>query len=124
MKILYADETADLRELMELAWTQQGHEVCIVSNGVQAIEVTESNRFDVMLLSIELPLHDGWKTLTQIRQMPEHQHTPILMMNHHFDHVHREQAAQLGACYLVYKPILPQDLLQLARQCVEETRAR
>ncbi len=121
MKILYADDNADLRELIQLAWTQQGHEVCCVNDGVQVLEVAESSRFDAMLLNTELPLYDGWKTLNLIRQLPEHQHTPVLMMSPLFDDEHKELAAQLGACHLVLMPILPHDLLELLIQCVHET---
>ena len=64
--ILVADDEASIQKLYERELTREGYNVVCVSNGPEAIEVTQSLRPDLILMDIRMPGMDGVECMGRI----------------------------------------------------------
>ena len=44
-----------------------GYESCIVSNGMEALSILENEKFDIIIMDIEMPILNGFETTKRIR---------------------------------------------------------
>ncbi len=79
--------------------------VDIAANGTQALEMARIHQFDLILLDIGLPDYDGFWVATQIRQLAEHQFTPIIALTGHIDEQYRQECIDVGMNDFISKPL-------------------
>jgi DNA-binding NtrC family response regulator len=81
LRILFADDEAHLRDLMQMELPRLGHEVTVCPDGASAIRSLEKGTFDVALLDIRMPGLTGIEVLGKIRQLsPE---TQVVILTGH-----------------------------------------
>ncbi|MBF0182120.1 MAG: response regulator [Magnetococcales bacterium] len=68
LRILLAEDVEENRMLIAAYLAKSGHELVMVSNGAQAVERVEEERFDVVLMDIQMPVEDGYSATRRIRQ--------------------------------------------------------
>ncbi len=66
--ILIIDDEEDIRDAMQLILEGAGHEVRVVSNGNEAIELQRGEPADLIITDIIMPEKDGVTTIKEIRQ--------------------------------------------------------
>ncbi|RUL89259.1 sigma-54-dependent transcriptional regulator [Tautonia sociabilis] len=102
LRILFADDEAHLRDLMERELPRLGHEVTACPDGQSAIRALERGRFDAALLDIQMPGLSGIEVLEKLRQLsPE---TQVILMTGHATVDTAVQALRLGAFDYLTKP--------------------
>ena len=69
LKILVAEDTGFIQEIIAATLTQLNHETTIVDNGKKAVDAHEAGDFDLILMDIRMPVMDGIKATSIIRQM-------------------------------------------------------
>jgi hypothetical protein len=112
LRILLADDDPAIRELTELLLARQGHKVVAVANGLEALRVLASRRFDVLLLDDEMPKLGGSETAKRIREQEagtgKHQMILALTGNTSETDRLRLQSAGIDAC--LGKPFRAEEL--------------
>jgi len=79
--ILAADDEQFNLDLIEAAFMDFDNvEITYVINGQEVLDILETQSFDVLLLDISMPILDGISTLKAIRQKPELNNFPIIMV--------------------------------------------
>jgi DNA-binding response OmpR family regulator len=68
-RILIVDDEKPLANALELKLTHEGMSAKAVFNGVEAIELLKSEKFDLILLDLVMPQEDGFKVLADINEM-------------------------------------------------------
>jgi CheY-like chemotaxis protein len=123
MRILFADDSKDTRDLFSLVFSTEGFETRLASHGVEALAaVQESEKpFDVIVLDIEMPYITGWQLLKILRQMPQCEQVPIILLTAYGDGM-KAHAIRQGAYSLLAKPILPQEFVQVLRATPEQAQ--
>lgn len=120
MTILFTDDSADTCLLFALSFRGSGHDTHLAHNGAEAVAAVQEQAFDAIVMDFHMPVMDGAEAIRLIRQLPHGRDVPILMFTG--DNDFREEALALGADDVVYKPLLPDDVLshvhglQVARQ--------
>ncbi|MDF2440973.1 MAG: hypothetical protein JWN98_1957 [Abditibacteriota bacterium] len=124
MHILMADDTPDTLLMYCLAFTLAGHEVQLAHDGAEALAMVATRNYDVILVDIEMPCMNGWEVSAAIRQLPQHQHVPIVLFTSYYDADHEHRSLKVGADRVVEKPVMPSVLLQIMAQLVAERTAK
>jgi DNA-binding response OmpR family regulator len=118
MKILVADDDADLRALIGFTLSQAGFDVCTASDGSAALQAFERETPDFVLLDINMPEPDG---LTVCREIRSHSQVPIMMLTVRDQEDDLVAAFDSGADDYVRKPFSPRSLLARVRALVRRS---
>ncbi|WP_435021076.1 sigma-54-dependent transcriptional regulator [Tundrisphaera sp. TA3] len=117
LRLLFADDEAHLRELMQMELPRLGHEVTVCPDGVSAIKALEKGSFDAALLDIKMPGFTGIEVLAKVKQAsPE---TQVIIMTGHATVDTAVQALRLGAFDYLTKPCKWAELEVLLARIVE-----
>jgi DNA-binding NtrC family response regulator len=102
LRILFADDEAHLRDLMQMELPRLGHEVTVCPDGAAALKALEKGSFDAALLDLKMPGLTGIEVLGKIRQIsPE---TQVVILTGHATVDTAVQALRLGAFDYLTKP--------------------
>jgi two-component sensor histidine kinase len=71
VRVLYVDDDAGLRRLVERALTRHGFEVGFASNGDEGLQRLKDEHFDVVTLDHFMPGKDGLETLAEMQALPD-----------------------------------------------------
>ena len=75
-----------------------------------ALELMAKQKFDLVLLDIEMPQMNGFETCRNLRQLPGYEATPVIYVTSHADFESRAKSILVGANDLIAKPIFPIEL--------------
>jgi DNA-binding response OmpR family regulator len=118
-QILFVEDTADTRDLVEFSLGQEGFEVLSVETADEGLRLARKQTFALILLDIGLPDKDGISLCRDIRQF--NQHTPILFYTAFADLLNDDEAVRAGAQGCLRKPEDTARLGEIARKLVEQT---
>ena len=111
LEILVAEDTPTNQLVVRLMLEGLGHRVRIVGNGLEAVEAFVHDRFDVVLVDIQMPVMDGFEAARRIRAAGGRGATvPILALSAFTQASDREQAAASGIVGFLSKPIRQREL--------------
>jgi CheY-like chemotaxis protein len=91
-RVLVADDSPDLRELLLFQLGELGLECTAVADGIEAVETAMRGNFDVILLDMEMPRMNGWEAAHALRAQGFDR--PLIAMTAH--ETDRETARALG----------------------------
>ena len=103
--VLVVDDDEIIRGAASESLTEAGFEVREAENGLQAMQVMEDLRPDIILLDVMMPEMDGFATARAVRQLPGCEMTPILIMTALDDLESINRAYEAGATDFITKPI-------------------
>ncbi|AKJ27104.1 response regulator [Caldimonas brevitalea] len=100
----------------ELLTTVAGMQVELAHSGRRALEMLEQQRFDVVLMDVQMPDIDGYEAARTIRQRPALADLPVIAMTAHATRRDRAQCLAAGMNDFITKPFDPQDLFTVLGQ--------
>jgi signal transduction histidine kinase/DNA-binding response OmpR family regulator len=106
LRILVAEDNPVSRSMARSALERLGHTVELVENGKDAVQQAVSERFDLVLMDIELPVLDGFGATALIREHEKgnDHHVPIVAMIGHGTEPDRERFRRAGMDDVLSKP--------------------
>ena len=107
------------QELLEDA----GATVCVANNGKEAIDLLLKERFDCVLMDVQMPVMDGYETTRLIRAHPKLSATLIIAMTANAGRDDQERCLDAGMDEFVTKPIAPKLLFEMLAKWMSQ-RAR
>ncbi len=108
-KILWADDEIDLLKPHILFLKAKGYDVDTVSNGVDALEALDRDRYDLIMLDENMPGLSGLETLSRINQ--EHPEVPVIMITKSEEENIMNQAIGNQIADYLIKPVNPNQIL-------------
>jgi DNA-binding response OmpR family regulator len=108
MKVLIADDDADLRDLIAFALTQAGYLVLKASDGAAALATFAAEAPDLVILDVNMPHASGFQVCAAIR---ERSAVPVMMLTVRGEEEDLVRALELGADDYLTKPFSPRTLL-------------
>ncbi len=114
--ILVVDDSITVRKVTEKLLISENMQVGTAKDGLEALEIIEKFDPDLILMDIEMPRMDGFEVLETVRQNPDWNHVPIIMISSRTAEKHQQRAEQLGANSFLGKPYQNQELMALIRR--------
>jgi two-component system, sensor histidine kinase len=104
-RILLAEDSPDIRVLVQMLLESAGHEVTAVSDGREAVTASSRISPDLILMDLSLPILTGWEAAREIRSNPVTAGIPILAVTAHAMQGDRDRALAAGCDGFIAKPI-------------------
>lgn len=108
-KILWADDEIDLLKPHILFLKAKGYDVVTVSNGRDALDALDNDRFDLILLDENMPGLSGLETLSLLNQ--NHPEVPVIMITKSEEENLMNQAIGNQIADYLIKPVNPNQIL-------------
>lgn len=114
LNILVAEDQIINRKIVIQLLEKKGWIVKAAENGRIAFEMATSQRFDLILMDVQMPEMDGFDATRSIRQSEKDKnfHTPIVAMTAHAMKGDREKCLAAGMDFYITKPVNPNELYE------------
>lgn len=122
--MLVVDDNRMNRLLLARSIEQQGHKVEFAENGRQALEMLNSQSYDVVLLDVLMPELDGYHVLEQLNSDPHLRDIPVIMISALDELDSVVKCVEMGAEDYLTKPINPVLLKARLNASLEKKRLR
>jgi PAS domain S-box-containing protein len=123
LKVLLAEDHPVNQRVVQLILGEYGVEVVTVENGADAVEAFGRDRFDLILMDMQMPVMDGLAATRAIRAIeaatPEAAPTPIIMLSANAMDQHLADTEAAGADRHLAKPFTAQALVQTVGEMVQ-----
>ncbi len=109
-KILVVDDAVTVRLYHKQLMESLGYSVDEAENGVEALEKGLCNHYDLYLVDVNMPKMDGYRFTEELRQIPELQSSPVIMISTEAEEKDKEKAFMSGANFYIVKPAVPEEI--------------
>lgn len=121
INFLVVEDSPTMRQLIAFALKRiQGSKVIEATDGVDALKKLSGQKFDMLLIDINMPIMDGLKLVSLVRADPSNKDVPIIIITTEGAEEDRKRALSLGASAYLTKPIQTQELLKVVSQYLKQ----
>jgi two-component system cell cycle response regulator DivK len=114
-RILVVDDQEDLRGVLRDLLAGSGYTVIEAADGEAGVAKAKSERPDLILMDIQMPVIDGYEATRRIKVDPNLKPIPIVAVSSFAMKGDEEKARAAGCDHYVTKPYSPMQLLRLIR---------
>ena len=104
-KILLVEDNEMNRDMLSRRLIRNGYEVFLAMDGQQGVDMALSERPDLILMDMSLPVIDGWEATRQIKANDATRRTPVIALTAHAMAGDREKAMEVGCDDYDTKPV-------------------
>jgi len=117
MKVLYIEDNEDDVYMLTMRLELLGDfEILAAQNGEKGCEMAVSERPDIIIMDLEMPVMDGWEAARWLKSKPQTRDIPIIALSAHALSGEREKAFAAGCDEFNVKPIQFERLLASLRR--------
>lgn len=103
-RILLVDDERDLVFYTKLFLEERGYEVLEAYDGIEALDILEKERPDLIILDVSMPRLNGWDVLRKIQSDPDKADIPVLMLTARAEDTDKARGWELGVTWYQTKP--------------------
>ena len=118
--ILVVDDEEAIRTSLRSILEDEGYEVSVAANGVEALKIYGTDPPDLMILDIWMPEMDGLETLRRVKEFVPA--TQVMMISGHGSIETAVKAIKLGAYDYIEKPLSLENVTFRVKQALEQFR--
>src|SRR6202012_742812 len=111
LRILLVEDNPENRDMLSRRLVRRGHQVLFAGNGAEAVSMTHSERPDIVLMDLSLPIMDGWEATRRLKTDSATRSIPIIALTAHAMAGDRARAIEAGADDYDTKPVDPESLM-------------
>ena len=105
VKVLLVEDNEMNRDMLSRRLTKRGSEVVMAIDGQQGVDMAVSEKPDIILLDMSLPVVDGWEAAQQIKATEVSKGLPLIALTAHAMASDRERALSAGCDDFDTKPV-------------------
>jgi len=113
IKVLIVDDSSVMRKIVERSLRQAGlnlAQVLEAGNGVEALAALQTEKVDLILCDINMPVMDGLEFIKQLSALENGKGVPVVMITTEGSEAHVVQALSAGARGYIRKPFTPDQI--------------
>ncbi len=104
-KILIVEDNEMNRDMLSRRLARQGFEVALALDGKQGVEMASSEKPDLILMDMSLPVMNGWEATEKIKSDPATKSIPVIALTAHAMAEDREKCIAAGCDDFDTKPV-------------------
>ena len=116
--ILAVDDSSSLRQMVAFSLKAAGYNVVEAVDGHDGLEKAKNQVVDLVLTDQNMPRMDGLALIKLLRELPEYQKTPILMLTTESSDEMKSKGRAAGANGWLVKPFDPQRLIEVVKKVI------
>ncbi len=123
-KILVAEDNEANQFLIKAITRAEDWEITLVDDGEQAINAYKKDRFDLILMDVQMPVLNGYEATRMIREMEAEKgiHTPIIALTAYAMKSDKDQCIEAGMDDYISKPFKRQQFIDVVRNALETNK--
>jgi signal transduction histidine kinase/CheY-like chemotaxis protein/ligand-binding sensor domain-containing protein len=120
-RILLAEDNLVNQRLAVRTLEKMGHEVVVAQTGEEALDALRRQKFDLVLMDVQMPEMDGYAATREIRRSEQNglDHLPVIAMTAHAMKGDRESCLDAGMDDYIAKPVNRQELQQVIERVIK-----
>ncbi len=115
-QILLIDDDELILKVINRILTKEGYDVKTATNGKDALEMLESQKFDLLITDIMMPYSNGYEVISKFKQHPNAVGVPIMVISSIGTEKAVREGLNIGADEYLRKPIMPDELMIRVRR--------
>lgn len=116
-RCLLVEDSPTMRQLIAFALKRvPGLDIVEASDGVDALKKLPEGKFDIMLTDINMPIMDGLKLISLMKNNPLYKDIPVVVITTEGGREDRERGMALGAKAYITKPVQTSNLLKVVKE--------
>ncbi len=117
--ILAVDDSPSMRKMVSFTLKEAGHNVTTAETGEAGLEAAKKIQADLVLTDINMPAMDGLSLVKALRELPDYEHIPILVLTTESGSNKKQEGKNVGATGWIVKPFNPEKLLQVVSKVLD-----
>ncbi|BDQ01429.1 response regulator [Ignavibacterium sp.] len=117
-KIFYAEDSDSLIKLMTYKLQNEGYEIIVFNTGEEVFEKAITEKPDLIILDLMMPIKDGLTVLKEIKSNPETDSIPVIMLTTNAEEETILKALEAGALEYITKPFSTAVLLAKIKKII------
>lgn len=116
--ILVVDDTRSMRKMVAAVLAGAGYDVSEAGDGVEALELAQSRRFDLVVTDHNMPRMDGVTLVKSLRELASYDTVALIVLSTEVDPALKQKGREAGATGWMAKPFDPQRMLDIVAKFV------
>ncbi len=118
-RILIVDDSETIRRTAEALLKKEGYQVVAAEDGLRAFAAIVDFKPQIIFLDIMMPRLDGYQVCSVIKNNPEYNHIPVIMLSSKDSVFDKAKGRVSGADFFMSKPFSKEELVNIAGQYVQ-----
>ncbi|CAO3353850.1 two-component system chemotaxis response regulator CheY [Azospirillum melinis] len=115
-KVMTVDDSRTMRDMVSFTLRGAGYDVVEAADGQQAMSAIATNKVDLVITDLNMPVMDGLTLIRKLRAIPAHRTLPILMLTTEADESKKAEGRAAGATGWIVKPFNPDKLVSVVQK--------
>ncbi|PPK73470.1 two-component system chemotaxis response regulator CheY [Methylobacter tundripaludum] len=117
--ILFVEDSASVRQVMNSTLTREGYDVILASDGQDALSKLDGTKIHLIISDVNMPNMDGLTFVIKAKQLPAYKFTPIIMLTTETQEDKMNEGKAAGVKAWIVKPFQPAQLLAAVSQLIQ-----
>ena len=109
--ILIVDDSASLRQVVNIALSGAGYTIIEACDGKDALSKLNGDKIHLIISDVNMPNMDGITFVREVKKLPNYKFTPIIMLTTESQDDKKKEGQEAGAKAWVIKPFQPEQML-------------
>ncbi|HYW17983.1 MAG TPA: response regulator [Nodularia sp. (in: cyanobacteria)] len=114
--VLIVEDSMAQREIMTDLLKASGFTVTHAKDGIEALEVIETDTPDLVILDIVMPRMNGYELCRRLKSHPKTQNVPVVICSGNSEEFDRYWGMKQGADAYIGKPFPPSELVEIVKK--------
>lgn len=115
-KVLVVDDSETIRRTAEALLKKEGYEVAVAEDGLRAFAAIIDFKPNIIFLDIMMPRLDGYQVCSVIKNNPEYNHIPVIMLSSKDNIFDKARGRVSGSEFFMSKPFSKEELSNVVNQ--------
>ncbi|MEH6543957.1 MAG: response regulator [Porticoccaceae bacterium] len=117
-RILVIDDSASLRQVVNIALCGVGYEVVEAEDGAEALKKLDGSKIHLAICDVNMPVMDGITFVKKVKKIPNYRFLPIIMLTTESRENRKLEGQSAGARAWVVKPFRPELMIEAVSKLV------